>query len=302
MLLSDNLKLIAAFDHRHIFIDPDPDAKASFAERKRLFELPASNWANYDEKIISQGGGIFRRGQKNILLSPEARRAIGCEASELDADSLVQAILRAGVDLLYNGGIGTYVRASDESDAEVGDHANDNVRVTGAELRCKVVVEGGNLGFTQQARIEFALNSGRINNDAIDNSAGVDMSDHEVNLKILLAPMVARGVLTAGERNRRLAAAAEEVAASVLRDNHDQVLSLSLEQLRSRVHLSAYRDHLTAIEQAGIVRRHEALMPTHEELRDRRARFPGLPRPELAMLTAYTKIDLRARLGQLPLV
>ncbi len=196
MLLSDNLKLIAAFDHRHIFIDPDPDPKTSFAERKRLFELPASSWANYDEKIISHGGGVFRRGQKNILLTPEARRAIGCDASGLDADSLVQAILRAGADLLYNGGIGTYVRAVGESDAEVGDHANDNVRVTAAELRCKVVVEGGNLGLTQRARIEFALNGGRINNDAIDNSAGVDMSDHEVNLKILLAPLVARGDLT----------------------------------------------------------------------------------------------------------
>ena len=212
--------------------------------------------------------------------------------TELDADSLVQAILRAGVDLLYNGGIGTYVRASNESDAEVGDHANDNVRVAATELRCKVVVEGGNLGFTQRARIEYALGGGRINTDAIDNSAGVDMSDHEVNLKILLAPIVARGELTAVERNRALAAAAEEVAASVLRDNRDQVLSLSLEQLRSRTSVSAFRDQLTAIEQAGIVRRHDALLPTHEELRDRRARFAGLTRPELAMLTAYTKIDL----------
>ncbi len=302
MLLSDNLKLIAAFDHRHIFIDPDPDPKASFAERKRLFELSASSWANYDEKIISQGGGIFRRGQKNILLSPEVRRAIGCDASELDADSLVQAILRAGVDLLYNGGIGTYVRASDESDAEVGDHANDNVRITGAELRCKVVVEGGNLGFTQQARIEFALNGGRINNDAIDNSAGVDMSDHEVNLKILLAPLVARGDLTSVERNRRLSAAAAEVVEGVLHDNRDQVLSLSLEQLRSRTSVTAFRDHLTMLEQSGVVRRAEAILPTHEELRDRRARFAGLTRPELAMLTAYTKIDLTARLERTALV
>jgi glutamate dehydrogenase len=302
LLRSDNLKLIAAFDHRHIFIDPEPDPKLSFAERKRLYEMPSSSWADYRPEIISRGGGVFRRGQKRIALSAEARAALGCDAAELDADSLVQAILRAGVDLLYNGGIGTYVRASNENDAEVGDHANDNVRVVAPELRCKVVVEGGNLGFTQRARIEYALGGGRINNDAIDNSAGVDMSDHEVNLKILLAPMVARGVLMAGERNRRLAATAEEVAESVLRDNRDQVLSLSLEQLRSRVHLSAYHDHLTAIEQAGIVRRHDALLPTHEELRDRRARFPGLTRPELAMLTAYTKIDLTARLGHSRLV
>ncbi len=302
LLRSDNLKLIAAFDHRHIFIDPDPDPKLSFAERKRLYQLPASSWADYNKALISQGGDVFRRGQKRIALAPEARRALGCDAAELDADSLVQAILRAGVDLLYNGGIGTYVRAGNESDAEVGDHANDNVRVEATELRCKVVVEGGNLGFTQRARIEYALGGGRINNDAIDNSAGVDMSDHEVNLKILLAPMVARGALSGVDRNRQLAAAAEEVAASVLRDNHDQVLSLSLEQLRSRVHLSAYRDHLTAIEQAGIVRRQDALLPTHEDLRDRRARFPGLTRPELAMLTAYTKIDLTERLGRSPLV
>ncbi len=173
--------------------------------------------------------------------------------------------------------------------------------MTAAELRCKVVVEGGNLGFTQRARIEFAVNGGRINNDAIDNSAGVDMSDHEVNLKVLLAPIVARGELTEGERNRRLAAAAEEVADGVLRDNRDQVLSLSLEQLRSRASVSAFRDHLTILEQDGVVRRAEAILPTHEELRDRRARFAGLTRPELAMLTAYTKIDLTARLEQSPL-
>ena len=302
LLRSDNLKLIAAFDHRHIFIDPDPDPKLSFAERKRLYQMRASSWADYNADLISPGGGVFRRGQKRIALSPAARQALGCDSAELDADSLVQAILRASVDLLYNGGIGTYVRAGIESDAEVGDHANDNVRITATQLRCKVVVEGGNLGFTQRARIEYALGGGRINNDAIDNSAGVDMSDHEVNLKILLAPIVARGELNFGERNRRLAAAAEEVAESVLHDNRDQVLSLSLEQLRSRLHLSAYRDHLTAIEQAGIVRRHDALLPTHEELRDRRARFPGLTRPELAMLTAYTKIDLTARLERSRLV
>jgi glutamate dehydrogenase len=296
LLRSDNLKLIAAFDHRHIFIDPDPDPKLSFAERQRLYQLPASSWADYRPEIISPGGGVFRRGQKSIALSTEARAALGCVAAELDADSLVQAVLRAGVDLLYNGGIGTYVRASNENDAEVGDHTNDNVRVTGAELRCKVVVEGGNLGFTQRARIEYALGGGRINNDAIDNSAGVDMSDHEVNLKILVAPIVKRGELSASDRNRKLAAAAEEVVESVLRDNRDQVLSLSLEQLRSRVRLSAYRDHVTALEHAGIVRRQETLLPTHEELHNRRARFPGLTRPELAMITAYTKIELAERL------
>ena len=302
LLRSDNVKLIAAFDHRHIFIDPDPDPRASFGERKRLYDLPASQWSDYNPALISAGGGVFRRGQKRIALSAEARRAIACDAAELDSESLLQAILRAPTDLLYNGGIGTYVRASTESDADAGDHANDACRIAAAELRCKVVVEGGNLGFTQQARIEYALGGGRINNDAIDNSAGVDMSDHEVNLKILLAPAVARGAITAGQRNRRLAAVAEEVALNVLRDNHDQVLSLSLEQLRSRGGVSSYRDHLSAMEQRGVIRRQEVTLPTHEELRDRRARYAGLTRPELAMLTAFTKIDLTARLELAPMV
>ena len=195
LLHSRNLKLIAAFDHRHIFLDPDPDPAVSFEERQRLFELPRSSWADYNPALISRGGGVFRRGQKRIELSPEARAALGCEADALDGESLIQRILRAPVDLLYNGGIGTYVRAGDETDAEVGDHANDACRIAAAELRAKIVVEGGNLGFTQKARIEYALGGGRINTDAIDNSAGVDMSDHEVNLKILLEPAVARGAL-----------------------------------------------------------------------------------------------------------
>jgi glutamate dehydrogenase len=302
LLQSNNVKLIAAFDHRHIFIDPDPDPAKSFAERKRLYEKATSQWADYDPTLISKGGGVFRRGQKRIQLSPEARAALKCDAAELDADSLVQAILRADVDMLYNGGIGTYVRASNETDAEVGDHTNDSCRIAAAQFRCKVVVEGGNLGFTQTARIEYALGGGRINTDAIDNSAGVDMSDHEVNLKILLQPVVARGALTFVQRNRHIAAVGEEVAQSVLRNNRDQVLSLSLEQIRSRVAVSTFRDHLTAIEQRGLLRRNEAALPTHEELRDRRSRFPGLTRPEIAVLTAYTKIDLTIRLEATSLV
>ena len=296
LLRSENVKLIAAFDHRHIFIDPDPDPKRSFAERKRLYDKPNSQWSDYDAGLISAGGGVFRRGQKQIALSAEARRALGCEAAEIDADSLVQAILRAPVDMLYNGGIGSYVRASGESDAEVGDHANDNVRVTAAELRCKIVVEGGNLGFTQRARIEYALAGGRINSDAIDNSAGVDTSDHEVNLKILLAPLVARGALAFEERNRQLAAAVGDVADRVLADNYDQALSLSLEQARTRAGVHAWRDHLTALEQRGVARRGEWTLPSHEELRDRHSRYSGLTRPELALLAAFTKIDLTRQL------
>ncbi len=296
LLQSDHVKLIAAFDHRHIFIDPDPDSHQSYAERKRLFELPSSQWSDYDPALISPGGGVFRRGSKSIALSPQARRALSCAAEALDSDSLIQAILRADVTLLYNGCIGTYVRASDERDAEVGDHANDACRIAANELRAKAVVEGGNLGFTQRARIEYAMAGGRINTDAIDNSAGVDTSDHEVNLKILLQPALTRGRIGADQRNRALAAAAGEVAALVLRDNRDQVVLLSLEQLRSHTGASVFRDHLSTIEQRGALRRYEAALPSHEALRDRRGHFAGLTRPELAVLSAYTKIDLFAQL------
>ncbi len=296
LLQSDNLKLIAAFDHRHIFIDPDPDPKVSFAERKRLFELPSSQWSDYNPALISPGGGVFRRGAKTIALSPQIRRALSCTAEVLDSDSLIQAILRADVTLLYNGGVGTYVRASDERDTEVGDHANNACRIAANELRAKAVAEGGNLGFTQRARIEYAMAGGRINTDAIDNSAGVDTSDHEVNLKILLQPALSGGRIDFERRNRALAAAAGEVAALVLRDNRDQVVLLSLEQLRARTDAKEFRDHLSMIEQRGALHRYEAALPSHEELRDRRGRFAGLTRPELAVLSAYTKIDLFTQL------
>ena len=302
LLRSRNLKLIAAFDHRHIFIDPDPDPAASFDERKRLFDLPRSSWADYNPALISPGGGVFRRGQKRIELSPQARAALGCDSDALDGESLIQCILRAPVDLFYNGGIGTYVRATAETDAEVADHANDACRITAPELRAKIVVEGGNLGFTQKGRIEYALAGGRINTDAIDNSAGVDMSDHEVNLKILLEPAVARGELTFDARNRALAACADEVAGRVITDNRDQVLSLSLEQLRSRTHLTEFRDHLQAIADRGILTGMEPAIPPREALHERHARYPGLTRPELALATAYTKIDLIQRLEATVLV
>jgi glutamate dehydrogenase len=296
LLYSANVKLLAAFDHRQIFLDPDPNPDVSFAERKRLFELPHSQWSDYDPTLISPGGGVFRRGQKVISISPQVRAALGIEAAELDSDSLIRAILRANVDMLYNGGIGTYVRASDETDAQVGDHANDACRITASELGARMVVEGGNLGFTQKARIGYALRGGRINTDAIDNSAGVDLSDHEVNLKILLAPALAGGVLTVAARNRALEEAAAEAAGQVLRDNHDQVLLLSLEQIRSRTQTSVFREHLTAIEQRGLLRRDEEALPTPEALAERHTRFAGLTRPELAVLIAYTKLDLSERL------
>jgi glutamate dehydrogenase len=301
MLQSDNIKLLAAFDHRHIFIDPDPDPKTSYAERRRLYKLPNSQWSDYDAALISRGGGVFRRGQKQILVSPEARAALKCGAREVDADTLIRHILCAEVDMLYNGGIGTYVRASGENDSEVGDHANDSCRVAASGLRCKIVVEGGNLGLTQKARIEFALRGGRINTDAIDNSAGVDMSDHEVNLKVLLQPALTRGALSLDDRNRHLAAVADEVARAVLDDNHDQALSLSLEQRRSRYSISAFRDHLSSIEQRGLLHHQDPVLPSPEQWQERRAMQRGLTRPELALMTAYTKIDLASRLGTKPL-
>jgi glutamate dehydrogenase len=302
LLQSANVKLLAAFDHRHIFLDPDPDPARSFAERKRLFELPRSQWSDYDPKLISAGGGVFRRGQKIIALSTQVRTALKIDAVELDSESLVRAILRAEVDLLYNGGIGTYVRSGAETDAQVGDHSNDACRIVASELRTKVVVEGGNLGFTQKARIEFALRGGLINTDAIDNSAGVDLSDHEVNLKILFAPAMARGAVSFDQRNRALEQVAEEVCEQVLKDNRDQVLLLSLEQIRSRTQASVFREHMTAIEQRGLLRRSEEALPTREALSQRHARFAGLTRPELAVLIAYTKLDLSQRLENAQLV
>jgi glutamate dehydrogenase len=296
LLYSRNIRLIAAFDHRHIFVDPDPDPASSYEERRRLFNLARSSWADYQPSLISKGGGVFRRGLKRIELSPEARAALGCDAEALDSESLIRAVLRAPVDLLYNGGIGTYVRASGESDAEVGDHANDSCRIAAGELRAKVVVEGGNMGLTQKARIEYALAGGRINTDAIDNSAGVDTSDHEVNLKILLEPAVRRAALSFDERNRVLAGCTDEIAERVLGDNRDQVLSLSLEQARSRIQTNIFHDHMQALEGRGPLRRYEETLPGREVLGDRRARYPGLTRPELAVITAYTKIDLAARL------
>jgi len=295
---SRNVKLIAAFDHRHIFIDPNPDPVASFDERTRLYEKPRSQWSDYNPRFISRGGGVWPRGQKRIELSAEARAALGCSDEALDGESLVRAILRAPVDMLYNGGIGTYVRASNETDAEVGDHANDQCRITAAELRVRIVVEGGNLGFTQEARIEYALNGGRINTDAIDNSAGVDTSDHEVNLKILLQHELENGAITFEERNHFLMMQADEVAAAVLNDNRDQALMLSLEQVRSRTHLTAFFDHMVGVQSHGPLQRYDRALPSAERLYERRTRFPGLTRPELALLTAYTKIDLVRRIEE----
>src|SRR5690606_14456015 len=220
MLYTDKIKLLAALDHRHVFVDPDPDPARSYAERQRLFALPRSSWADYDGSLISPGGGVFERGAKRIAVTPEMKRALGIDADELSGPELVRAVLRAPVDLLWNGGIGTYVKASSERHAEVGDSANDSVRVDASELRCKVVGEGGNLGFTQLARIEYARAGGRNDTDAIHNSAGVDTSDHEVNIKICLQPLVSSGAMSDAQRDELLVAMTDDVAALVLRDNY----------------------------------------------------------------------------------
>lgn len=292
MLLSRQIRLIAAFDHRHIFIDPDPHPESSWQERARLFALPRSSWADYDTGLISVGGGVWSRNAKSIPLSPQARAVLAIEANELTPSELIRAILRAPVDLLYNGGIGTYIKASSESDAAVGDRNNDAVRVNGNELRCKVVGEGGNLGVTQLGRIEYALNGGRINTDAIDNSGGVDCSDHEVNIKILLNAVVAAGDLTVKQRNELLVDMTDEVAGLVLRDNYAQTQILSLVRARAAQLVDEHADYIRRLVQAGRLNRKLEFLPGDEELLERKAAQVGLVTPELAVLLAYSKIEL----------
>jgi glutamate dehydrogenase len=292
MLLSRHIRLLAAFDHRHVFLDPDPDVAKSFAERERLFRLPRSSWADYDAKLISKGGGVWPRSAKSIPLSPEARAALGVEAASLAPSELVSAILKAPVDLLYNGGIGTYVKSSRESHAEVGDRANDAVRVNGKDLRCKVLAEGGNLGLTQRGRIEYALAGGRLYTDAIDNSAGVDCSDHEVNIKILLDAAVREGELTEKQRNQLLAEMTDEVAALVLRDNYFQTQSISVAGLIAPQLLEQQARFIRALERAGRLNRALEFLPSDEEIAERHAARAGLTAPERAVLLAYSKITL----------
>ena len=307
MLLSRHIRLVAAFDHRHIFVDPDPDAARGFAERERMFALPRSSWADYDRALIAAGGGVWPRSAKSIPISDEMRRALGIDADvrAMTPAELVHAILKAPVDLLYNGGIGTYVKASDETHAECGDRANDAVRVDGRELRCKVVAEGGNLGCTQRGRIEFALAGGLVNTDAIDNSAGVDCSDHEVNLKILFAPMMATGATTRAARDQLLRQLEPEVAKAVVEDNYLQSALLSMEALRSVTRGEPFLDLVSYLDKHNLNRAAEHV-PADEELRGWLATGKGLPRNLLAVLVAHTKLDLfdrvlTSRIPDLPL-
>ena len=296
MLLSRHIRLQAAFDHRHIFIDPDPQPAVSLAERARLFALPRSSWDDYDRKKLSRGGGIFPRAAKSIALAAEARALLGLESASAPPNEVIRAILRLPVDLLWNGGIGTYVKASDERNAEVGDRTNDAVRINGRELRARVVGEGGNLGLTQRGRVEYALARGRLNTDFIDNSAGVNTSDLEVNIKILLNPQVAQGKLSRGNRNRLLARMTSEVAALVLRNNYLQSQALSTLELQSTARLQEFQHLIRALERSGELNRALEFLPTDDELAERRKGGGGLTRPELAILLAYSKIWLNNHL------
>jgi glutamate dehydrogenase len=293
MLLSRRLLLVAAFDHRHVFLDPDPDPETSYAERARLFQMPNSSWADYRAEALSPGGGVYPRQAKRIEPSPQACALLGLEPRAYTSEELVQAVLRAKADLLWNGGIGTYVKASDEPHAAAGDPGNDPVRVDARELRVAVVGEGGNLGFTQRGRIEFALLGGRINTDAVDNSGGVDMSDHEVNLKICLQPLVESGQLSFEERNRLLAQVEPWEIEQVLAHNRRQALLLGVDQYRSRTRVHEFRDLITQLESEGVLDRRAEHLPDRDALRARRAVFLGLTRPELALLVAHTKRALQ---------
>jgi glutamate dehydrogenase len=292
MLLSRHIRLLAAFDHRHIFLDPNPDTQLSLRERERLFALPRSSWADYDSTLISAGGGVFARSAKTIPLTPEARAVLELEGEEIAPNELMRAILKAPVDLLYNGGIGTYVKAGRETHAQVGDRTNDAIRVNGAELRCKVVAEGGNLGCTQLGRIEYAQHGGRIYTDAIDNSAGVDCSDHEVNIKILLGLVVGDGEMTEKQRNKLLAEMTDEVGQLVLTDNTYQTQALSVANRRAAALLEPEARLIRHLERAGRLKRKIEFLPSDEEIDERKAAKQGLTSPERAVLLAYSKMWL----------
>jgi glutamate dehydrogenase len=294
MLLSRHTLLLAAFDHRHIFLDPNPHAAKSFAERERLFTLPRSSWADYDVSLISRGGGVFPRSAKAIAVSAEARAVLGIESDNatLSPNDLMRAILKAPVDLLWNGGIGTYVKAETETNADAGDRANNAIRINGRDLRCKMVGEGGNLGCTQRGRIEAALNGVLLNTDFIDNSAGVDTSDHEVNIKILLNDAVKRGELSYDARNIQLAAMTDEVERLVLLDNYRQNQAISLMERMSVSRLGAKQHFIRTLESQGLLDRQLEYLPSDIEFAERRARGLGLTRPELCILLSYSKIVL----------
>jgi glutamate dehydrogenase len=298
MLLSEHIRLVAAFDHRHVFLDPDPDPASSYAERRRMYDLPRSSWADYDSSKISEGGGIYPRTAKGVPISPQVREALGLPAgtTKLTPTELIHAILVAPVDLLWNGGIGTYVKASTETQQAAGDKANDVLRADGNQLRVRVVGEGGNLGFTQLGRVEYARAGGRINTDAIDNSAGVDTSDHEVNLKILLDRAVASGEIDRDERNALLQSVTDDVAAHVLRDNYGQNVLLGMARKLSPALHSVHQRVMHLLEESGELDRALEFLPSDKEMEQREAEGIGLVSPENSVLVAYVKMTLKGHI------
>ncbi|KJZ50755.1 NAD-glutamate dehydrogenase [Pseudomonas fluorescens] len=296
LLMSDKLQLVAAFNHLHIFIDPNPEPASSFAERQRLFDLPRSAWSDYDTSLMSEGGGIFSRSAKSIAISPQMQERFDISADKLTPTELLNALLKAPVDLLWNGGIGTYVKASTESHADVGDKANDALRVNGNELRCKVVGEGGNLGMTQLGRVEFGLNGGGSNTDFIDNAGGVDCSDHEVNIKILLNEVVQAGDMTDKQRNQLLASMTDEVGGLVLGNNYKQTQALSLAARRALPRIAEYKRLMNDLEGRGKLDRAIEFLPAEDAINERIAAGHGLTRAELSVLISYSKIDLKEQL------
>jgi len=293
MLYTDRIKLIAAFNHTHIFIDPNPDAKLSYFERLRLFNLPTSTWEDYDPNLISAGGGVYSRAVKSIKLSPEARAALNINKEAIIPNDVIRAILKAPVDLLWNGGIGTFVKASSETHSEIGDRTNDPLRINGNELSCRSVAEGGNLGITQLGRIEYELSGGKINTDFIDNSAGVDCSDHEVNIKILLNQLIHEQALQETERNHLLSAMTDEVAQLVLYDNYCQTRAISFAVSNSMEYLELYRQFMHSHELSENLNRSLEFLPDDKTINERKADNRGLTRPEIAVLMAYSKIILK---------
>lgn len=293
MLLSHHIKLIAAFNHEHIFIDPNPDSEISFKERQRLFNLPQSRWSDYDATLISQGGGVYSRKAKTINLTAEIKQALKLELDSLEPNELIREILKAPVDLLWNGGIGTFVRSSTETNSDVGDRSNDAIRVRAEELRCKVIGEGGNLGLTQLARIEYSITGGRLYTDFIDNSGGVDCSDHEVNIKILLNSSITNGDLTVKQRNQLLVQMTDEVSSLVLHDNYRQSQAISLAAYQAPRHVDLHSRYITVLEQSGKLDRKLEFLPDEKTLTERKLEGLGLSRPGLAVLFAYSKNILK---------
>jgi glutamate dehydrogenase len=302
LLMSEHIKLVAAFNHLHIFLDPTPDPRESFAERKRLFDLPRSTWKDYNPELISSGGGVHSRFLKSIRLTPQVKELLGTDKDALPPHEIVRLILKAKVDLLWNGGIGTYVKSKSETNADVGDRANDNVRINGADVRARVISEGGNLGLTQLGRIEAELAGCRLNTDFVDNSAGVDCSDHEVNIKILLNDIVASGDMTEKQRNTLLQKMTDEVSDLVLQDNYSQTQAISLASYAAAKHIDLHIRYIQDLEKSGKISRELEFLPDDKALLERRNTGRGLTRPELSVLFSYSKNILKGEVKRSDLI